>query len=332
MAIVRLSDRPVGLASGMKTKWALLALVIATPCAAVQKLDAHFIANRVLVDAPLRAGGLIRFWSDTGGGATIIYDKTAARLKLATEPLAGELVEEMPPGSRQLTAPLPLAPSAFPTPPGPVLVTGDLVISMGLPADCDGNLGHGWFAGHIWTWDYPKGTLTLEDAGWQPNEKQKVMPIGFRPAGKEGPALHFPRIVITIDGEEVPMLLDTGASTVLTPEAAQAIDGGSRLRATSMIVADRIAAWRKAHPQWRVIEHAQGGTGARMIEVPDVRIAGFEVGPIWFTERPNKNFREMMSQSMNAPVEGAIGGNAFATLRMTVDYLHGRASFSQEKP
>jgi hypothetical protein len=81
-----------------------------------------------------------------------------------------------------------------------------------------------------------------------------------------------------------------------------------------------------------VIEHAQGGTGARMIEVPDVRIAGFEVGPIWFTERPNKNFREMMSQSMNAPVEGAIGGNAFATLRMTVDYLHGRASFSQEKP
>jgi hypothetical protein len=32
---------------------------------------------------------------------------------------------------------------------------------------------------------------------------------------------------------------------------------------------------------------------------------------------------------MDAQVEGAIGGNAFHSLRMTVDYLHGRAAFTR---
>ena len=127
---------------------------------------------------------------------------------------------------------------------------------------------------------------------------------------------------------ETPVLLDTGATTVL-PTEAQKIIGGPKLRAASMIVTEQITQWRKFHPDWPVIEHGQGGTGSLMIRVPDIRIAGYQVGPVWFTSRPNDNFRKDMSSSMSGPVEGAIGGNALHSLKMTVDYVHGYAVFSR---
>ena len=89
----------------------------------------------------------------------------------------------------------------------------------------------------------------------------------------------------------------------------------------------RIARWRAAHPDWPVIEAAQSGTSARMIQVPDVRVAGIQVGPVWFTERPDRNFTVGMSGDMSGPVEGALGGNAYRDLSMTVDYPNGRAAF-----
>ena len=126
----------------------LPALLLALPCTAAQKqLDAHFVEKRVLVDAPLRGEGLVRFWTDTGGGGTIIYDKTAVRLKLATGPIAGEMADEMPPGSKPLTAALPLAPSAVPTPPAPVLVTGAPLPLFGLPAAVARRFAQGLSAG-----------------------------------------------------------------------------------------------------------------------------------------------------------------------------------------
>jgi hypothetical protein len=57
-----------------------------------------------------------------------------------------------------------------------------------------------------------------------------------------------------------------------------------------------------------------------MIEVPEVAIAGLSVGPVWFTERPDATVKQALSSLMAGPVEGAIGGNAFAGTRLTVDY------------
>src|SRR5690606_32623407 len=111
------------------------------------------------------------------------------------------------------------------------------------------------------------------------------------------------------------------ATTMLTPAALGALDdSGPAERATSMITDDVFQAWRKAHPEWRVIEKAQAGTGSDMIEVPEVGIAGVTVGPVWFTHRPNANFHAMMSSMMDRQVEGAMGGNAFRHFVMTVDY------------
>jgi len=308
---------------------ALCCCAVLPAAGAPRRLDAHFVADRVLVDAPLADGGHVRFWTDTGGGATLLYDEAVARLKLPTRPApAEEIGSDLGPGTRMLAAPLALAPSPFPPPPRLAFVVPDMLRGMGLPADADGNVGQDWFAGHVWTWDYPAGTLSLEDAGWRPPAGAKVVPVGFVGSRGDEPAMWFPRIEVALAGEPTDMLLDSGATTVLTEEAARRI-GGPRLRATSMIAASRIAAWRAAHPDWRVVEHAQGGTGALMIEVPDVRIAGIQVGPVWFTQQRDWAFTGFMSSMTDKPVLGAIGGNAFHSLVMTVDYPGRRAAFSR---
>jgi len=304
-----------------------LACALAQAADGPQRLDAHFVDDRVLVDAPLAAGGHLRFFTDSGGGATLLLQSAAERLHLPTT-LVTDGTDGTPPGTRAIEVALPLAPSALPAPPLPGYLVSTTIPLRDAPVDSDGMLGSRWFEGHVWHWDYVAGTLTLEPPGWTPPTGAPVIPVGFRPAGADGPALAFPRIEVTIAGEPTSMLLDTGATTVLTPEAAQRL-GGPRLRSTSMIVASRIAAWRRAHPEWRVIEHAQSGTGDRMIEVPDVRIAGLQVGPVWFTERPDHAFVAFMSSLTDAPILGAIGGNAFHTLAMTIDYPHARAVFER---
>lgn len=66
-----------------------------------------------------------------------------------------------------------------------------------------------------------------------------------------------------------------------------------------------------------------------MIEVPEISVAGYTVGPVWFTRRPDKNFHEYMSQWMDKRVEGALGGNALYHFRITIDYPRAVAVFEK---
>ena len=291
------------------------------------RLNAKFVADRVLVSFPTKSDGELRFYTDTGGGGTLVWLPTVERLNLSTDPITGPAANEFPKAARKLAGALPL--NAMPPVPEPVFAVPDFIAAMGGPAEADGFLGNTWFAGRIWTWDYPGETLTLEDQDWKPGSKASIIPVTFRRSGPVRPAPSFPRIVISIAGEDTSVLLDTGAETLLTPPAIAKLGGGPALRATSMIASSRFQAWQIAHPDWPVIESAQVKTDARMIRVPDVMIAGIQVGPVWFTERPDANFQGMMSAGTDAQVEGAVGGNAFRTLRMTVDYRSGRAAFER---
>ena len=67
-----------------------------------------------------------------------------------------------------------------------------------------------------------------------------------------------------------------------------------------------------------------------MIEVPKIKIAGYTVGPVWFTRRADKNFHEFMSKFMDKQVEGAIGGNALRHFRITIDYPQAKAVFEKK--
>jgi hypothetical protein len=106
-------------------------------------------------------------------------------------------------------------------------------------------------------------------------------------------------------------------------------DGRPARRAASFISAAVFDRWRAAHPEWRVIERATS-FGAPMIEVPEVEVAGYRIGPVWFEGRRAGVFEEWMSQWMDAPIVGALGGNALRFFRVTADYPNAVAVF--EKP
>lgn len=142
--------------------------------------------------------------------------------------------------------------------------------------------------------------------------------------------MFFPRIQVVVDGEILDLLFDTGAHTPLTPLAHATIgDGRAAIRSTSFISNSIFQKWKIAHPNWRVIDKAEMGSGEAMIEVPEVTIAGYSVGPVWFTRRADKNFHEFMSQWMDRRIEGALGGNALRFFRIVVDYPQQSAFFEK---
>lgn len=305
----------------------LLAICLAGPAAAQEghPLPARFEAGRVFLDETTADGRPVVFFTDSGGGR-FITPEAAARLGLALTPAPD--AQEGGPTEVTVYPELAAGSPTRPLPEGPIPVIGGAPLP-GWTTDYDAMLGGAWFADRIWTFDYPQGRLTAEPASWTPSADAVVLPLGFQV--EDGVrTTHFPRIEVRIDGETIALLLDTGATTALSPGALAAVgDGGPSMRATSMISDTVFQRWRAAHPDWRVIEAAQIGTGSAMIEVPVIEIGGVRVGPVWFTHRSDNAFRTYMSSMMDAPIEGALGGNAFSDLVMTIDYPGARAAFTR---
>jgi len=106
-------------------------------------------------------------------------------------------------------------------------------------SDGDGMLGQRWFAGGVWTFDYPNRKLILHADGFTPTPAmlRHAMPLGFKSQFGVRTANH-PRFVVEIDGEPVQALFDTGATVWLSPAALSVInDNGPSERATSFVTA-----------------------------------------------------------------------------------------------
>ncbi len=292
-----------------------------------QRMPVQFRADRVYLRLTLAHGGTLRFYTDTGG-AMVVAAPALARLGLQPRTPTDPTLRAQLGGDARVIAMQSLGLAAtIPLAHAPMVVVPAMRQLPSWPPQGDGILGQAWFAGHVWTWNYPKGRLWLDPPGWAPAGARGV-PLGFPVDARGRRADDFPRIVVRIAGKPVPLLLDTGAETYLTRAAlAQLRDGGPRLRATSMIIASLFDRWHREHPGWRIIRQAQAGTMAAMIEVPRVRVAGLRVGPVWFTERPDANFLKVMSSMTSAPVYGSLGGNALRDLRMTIDYPRALAWF-----
>lgn len=311
-----------------------LALLAAAPSAlaaqtggAPVEIPADFRGGRVIVHAVTAAGDTLRFFTDTGGGAAMIHPDAVARLGLAVDSVDAD-------GERSAVADFPPLPpgSAFPLPGG--YFAGRLLVYPPNPAihqGEDGMLGRVWFADRVWTFDYPAGRLLLRTTGDVPaTSPRHVVPLGFKVNGRGARTMHFPRIRIEVDGDSLDLLYDSGATLALTDSAHAALaDGGPAIRGTSFITATVFDRWRARHPDWRVVEGAERGTGLAAIQVPRVSIGGWEVGPVWFTRRPDRAFHEYMSQWMDRRVEGALGGSALAFFRVTVDYPGAAAVFER---
>ena len=198
----------------------------------------------------------------------------------------------------------------------------------------DGMLGAGYLPGRVWTFDYPAQRLTLEGSDWRPAPNAHRTPLGFPRNASGKPGSGFARITIRVDGQTLDMLLDTGATAHPTAAGKKAsgtptVNGEG---AASYITTSVLERWHNAHPQWRVVADGDDAFGpkraTRLIEVPNVEIAGWSVGPVWFTERSDRNFGiEGMSMYMDRIVSGAVGGNVFRHFAMTIDYPHEAAYF-----
>lgn len=294
--------------------------------ATVVRLPARHEAHRFWVTPVTQDGDTLRLYTDTGGGTNMIFPAAVERLglptKTASPPDGGTARFAAVPAFRTGAA-VPLPSLASPNahwllvrrPPG--YMAGD------------GFLGRTWFAGRVWALDYPGGTLGLV-LGWDPEavaEEHRVA-LGFQTDSAGRLTTHFPRVRVEVDGDSLDLLLDTGATVPLTGDAREELGaGGPAERGTSFVVRSVYEGWRRRHPDWRVIEAADRVAGTPMIRVPEVSVAGHTVGPVWFTVRPDRNFREGMSRWMDREIDGALGGSALRHFRLVLDYPRATAAF-----
>jgi hypothetical protein len=294
-------------------------------------MPAVFEQGMVFLELPAPDYSILRIYTDSGGGPRTLSTEAARRLRLSPSATADdELLSAFGPNVR-VTAASEYMLNAWPVlgvRPQFVVIPG-VVAFAGWPADADGGLGNSWFAGHTWTWDYPRGELILRAKHWRPSAAAHEFAVAFKTDGQGRRQFNFPRLSIRIDDLEIPVLFDTGAATVLTPDALKALGGNASRRATSMMVHSIFEGWHARHPDWRMVYDAQLSSHSRMIFVPSVKIAGIEAGAVWFTEREDDDFHDTLAPVMSAPVDGSLGGNALTDLVISLNYLTSRAWVSK---
>lgn len=303
----------------------LLSLAFAGGAAAAP-VPAEFVHDQVWL-TPKVDGQELRFFTDTGGGFNALSRTTAERLGLAIETVDAD------------GRPMPLAP--FPDfddgqglPAAPAhFMQGRLAVvdPQQFPVPGDGFLGGRWFADGIWSFDYPAGRLERLEQAVVPAGAGEPVPLGFQVNAAGQRTMHFPSMDIRVDGETLPVLLDTGATATLSETSAPVfkLPAGTSV-GISFIEREVFERWVAKHPDWRVLAGGDrlGPNAFRLIEVPVVEIAGHAVGPVWFAERPPGAFRKYMASMMDRPTWGAIGGSGLKYFHMVVDYPAAKAWFA----
>jgi len=290
--------------------------------ASAQMLPARFDHDRIHLVVRAPDGAPLKAYVDSGGIDNIVAPAVARRLKLASagrtdvEDVHEELVA-FPPFLARAGVPAPLA---LEDP----FFHGRLVLRPAPVADSDLFLGGPWLAGRIWQIDYVRRELYL-DPQWRPSARDHALPMGFKTNDAGMRIVQLPRIVVTIDGQPLDMLLDTGAMARLTADSAPAfgVTPGTVVGA-GFIMTSVFNRWRAQHPDWRVIERGElmQGKTVPMIEVPKVTVAGFTVGPVWFVRRADVNFTDDISLAMDRPIVGAFGGSGLRWFHLVLDYPH----------
>lgn len=268
------------------------------------------------MDVAVRGGDTLRLYTDTGGGL-FIYGHAADRVDWQDS--AGVLLSQLS-VNKDFPDPLGNADHRL------TIFRSDQDIDREFG---DGILGQAWFANRIWIFDYSSRKLLMHRIAPPPEPGTRAVQVGFLTDSSGARILSFPRITVVIDEDTLDMLFDTGATLYPSAGARHHLGGtASAAMATSFITSEVFNRWRARHPDWQLIPDADESLGGMsMILVPEVSIMNLAVGPVWFTERPTANFRDYMSQWMDRPVDGALGGNFFRFFRITLDYPNAAAYF-----
>ena len=120
---------------------------------------------------------------------------------------------------------------------------------------------------------------------------------------------------------------DLDENTVTEAALAQIHDGRPAERASSLVRQSIMTKWRARHPEWRVIAKASRVGEPDMIEVPMVRIGGFDVGPVWFAALDDGKWPAQIPKRVR--IDGTLGGSGLKYFAVTLDYPHRIARFSR---
>lgn len=300
-----------------------VALALITTLGAAQEsefaLDVEF-RNQLLYAQIPSAGGMLSFLANTTGGAFVCESA------MQEHALPG-IVDDSGNAFVKINEVLELG--ALPT-----LQRNSALVLPDAQANLDegvhGTLGQAWFGQYCWTFDFRAQELLCHSPALSPLEPN-VIPVTFKESASGHRISSLPRINIEVDGEPIPVLIDSGAKMIPTEGAAAVLGSiGKEPVAVSYIVESLFEQWQQLHPDWKVVERADAQLGnVRMIEVPQVVIAGQKAGPVWFCSRPDANYVQYYSRLCGGEVEGAIGGNALQFFRVTLDYPNKLARFDQ---
>jgi hypothetical protein len=183
----------------------------------------------------------------------------------------------------------------------------------------DGFFGATLFADRIWKFDYPKKELRVCKTLPVLKGFSKI-PMHFK-VDKHRRTSHQPRIEIEVAGTKIPVLFDTGATSMYSKEAVDSLQLKKPFTASSFIRVSVAERWRKQNPTWKVFKAGERfAGGGDLIEVPEVKIGGVAVGPVWFATRKDEIYDHYSTAIMDARIDGAVGGNLFRYFEMVADY------------
>lgn len=288
-----------------------------------QELPSKFENNLIYLSPKLNDGTTVTFFTDTGGGWNAISKELSDKYqwKIENRQTKNGIIEvtDMPSFDKGSSIPLAGLNNWW---------AGQLQVvprkKLGKTKNNDGTLGGRWHAEKVIDFNYPNKTIAVLPKLPNADNFSKV-PLGFQKNQAGNYTTAFPSIDITVMGKTIPMLLDTGASAWPSEEALSQLNLSGKQVATSFIVASIFDYWVKAHPDWIVIDEACQLSNQPMIRVPQVKIADYMVGPVWFTRRDDHNFHQYMSSMMDKQIDGALGGSALKYLRIIVDYPNEQA-------
>lgn len=300
-------------------------------------IPSYFVeGERFYVKLPISDKDSMLGFCDTGGGICMLMPQTINKFGMDAKLRTGILKGVMPlkyilfndiVQNTNFPQPYPLRSFPLRSPfvriLNPYLIVPPIDEQLNMMTDVqpemDAFLGQGFFMNKSWTFDYPKKEVwvntPLHDVDINAPNVQK---LGFKKNSNNEKIFGHPSMTIEIDGDSIPVLFDTGATIMLSENGKKQMGTEKKTIGASFIAASIFDKWRKMHPEWKFYEKAD--LRADIIEVPTIKIGGYEVGPVLFAKRPDEAWSEGMISSMDKIVKGAIGGSALKYLKVTIDY------------
>jgi hypothetical protein len=310
--------------AGLAATAVVVAGAFAAEGAAQTVIPTRYVADRFFAAPVTQQGDTLMMLMDTGGGNVFVTKRTLIRMGVTPKFIMVAEGDSVWDGGKFPTfRPGASIPPALGTPKGVLFGFGDRLLK---DLGGDGMVGHNWFAGRVWVLDYPHHQAAYFPTASAPKPfGPHTIPMTLKAPLEQDD----PRIQVIVAGDTVDMLLDTGATSVLSPEAIGIVGAGPAERASAFAAARLWDGWHKKHPEWRVITGGEANMHADLIGVPNVSMAGYDVGTIWFAKRPDRVYDGMMKALMDKPILASVGGLAFRQFTLTLDYVNQRVTFER---